>query len=115
MEPNTPETTGLVVAHTVASVNEGVTVAFILNTTGKTVELKRGLHLCEFDTVREADIAQLPHPLTVATRPGSTNPLPFLLEQSPITIQQEATLSTLLQTFESVFSLSDRNNGKCTH
>ena len=48
LEPNIPETTGLVVARTVSSVRNGVTSARILNPTGEAVELRQGLHLGEF-------------------------------------------------------------------
>lgn len=44
LEPNIPESTGLVVAHTVNSVKNGVTSARILNPSGGAVELKRDLH-----------------------------------------------------------------------
>lgn len=56
LEPNIPETTGLVVAHTVNSVKNSVTLVRILNPTGEAVKLKRGLHLGEFYPVGKADI-----------------------------------------------------------
>uniref|UniRef100_A0A3B3D2I3 Uncharacterized protein n=1 Tax=Oryzias melastigma TaxID=30732 RepID=A0A3B3D2I3_ORYME len=46
-EPNISEKIGLVFAHTVTSVKEGVTVACVLNATGNAVELKQGLHVGE--------------------------------------------------------------------
>lgn len=39
---------------------------------------------------------------------------PVSLDESPITAQQRAELSELLQKFSGVFNLSDRNTGRCT-
>ncbi|TNN33804.1 hypothetical protein EYF80_056033 [Liparis tanakae] len=48
LEPKISETTGLVVAHTVTTVKDGLTVARVLNPTGKAVELKQVLHMGDF-------------------------------------------------------------------
>ncbi|CAL8387308.1 unnamed protein product [Gadus morhua 'NCC'] len=83
LEPNIPETTGLVVARTVSSMRNGVTSARILNPTGEAVELRQGLHRG-----------------------------PVSLEESPVTAEQRAKLAELLQRFTDVFNLGDRNTGR---
>ena len=112
MEPNIPESTGLVVAHTLTRAKDGVTVARILNPTGRPVELKQGLHLGEFYPVEEADITPLDH--HVEANQSSSNTPPVSLEGSCCTLEQRAELSALLQRFSAVFSLSGRNTGRCT-
>ena len=114
LEPNIPETTGLVVARTVSSVRNGVTSARILNPTGEAVELRQGLHLGEFYPVGKGDILVPPrvvdnHP---AVPPAAAGPVS--LEESPVTAEQRAKLAELLQRFTDVFNLGDRNTGRCT-
>ncbi|CAG5897368.1 unnamed protein product [Menidia menidia] len=97
LEPNIPDTTGLVVARSVNSVRNGVTSARILNPTGEAVELKRGLHLGEFYPLKKDDIVVPPH---VADHHPTVPPAavsPVSLEESPVTAEQRARLADLLQ------------------
>ncbi len=111
--PNIQDTTGLVVAHTVASVRGGVTVARVLNPTGNAVVLKPGLHLGERYPVEEADVMPLDLSREVTAVQPLCAELPVTLDGSPITSQQREDLSWLLQRFSGVFSLYDCNTGKC--
>lgn len=115
LEPNIPETTGLVVARTVNSVKDGVTSARILNPTGEAVELKRGLHLGEFYPVGENDILVPHHVADVqAVVPPANVADSISVEESPVTAEQRAELVALLQRFTDVFDLAGRNTGRCT-
>ena len=114
LEPNIPETTRLVVAHSVSRVKNGVTSARILNPTGEAVELKRGLHLGEFYPVGEADIQVLPCATSSNTATPTAAADHVSLEESPVTAEQRTELADLLQRFTDIFNLSGRNTGKCT-
>ena len=114
LEPNIPETTGVVVAHAVSRVNDGVTVARVLNPTSGAVELKRGLHVGEFYPVQQTDGALVVLPPVSESDSPPPSPPPFTLDGSPVTEEQKAVLSTLLQKFSGVFSGPDKNTGRCT-
>jgi len=112
LKPNNPETTGLVVAHTVTTVKDGMTC--FLNPTGKAVELQQGLHMGDFYSLGKYNCM----PLGYSTRVDSvlTHPaaLPVTLEDSPITERQRAQLSKLLQRFSDVSSPTEENTGRYT-
>ncbi|CAL9686084.1 unnamed protein product [Knipowitschia caucasica] len=107
LEPNVPDSAGLVVAHTVANVKNGVTVAFVLNPSGKAVELKQGLHIGEFYPIHEVGA-----PSVVPTSHKSS--VPCMVTDSPVNERQRAELQELLSRFSNVFSTPDVNTGKCS-
>ena len=114
LEPNVPETTGMVVARTLSSVKDGVTVARVLNPTGEAVELKRGLHLGELYPVGGATEVTSAGPIDRDTSPPSATVTPVCLDESPITEQQRAELSALLGRFADTFNFSRGQRGTCT-
>uniref|UniRef100_A0AAV2LHR9 Uncharacterized protein n=1 Tax=Knipowitschia caucasica TaxID=637954 RepID=A0AAV2LHR9_KNICA len=107
LEPNVPDSAGLVVAHTVANVKNGVTVARVLNPSGKAVELKQGLHIGEFYPIHEVGA-----PSVVPTSHKSS--VPCMVTDSPVNERQRAELQELLSRFSNVFSTPDGNTGKCS-
>lgn len=114
LEPNVPESAGLVVAHTVASVKNGVTVARVLNPTGEAVELKPGLHMGEFYPIQASDVTMLVPSSSGATGVPSPTVPSVIVGDSPITEQQRGELQQLLSYFSDVFSPSDKNTGRCS-
>uniref|UniRef100_A0AAV2LVC5 Reverse transcriptase RNase H-like domain-containing protein n=1 Tax=Knipowitschia caucasica TaxID=637954 RepID=A0AAV2LVC5_KNICA len=107
LEPNVPDSAGLVVAHTVANVKNGVTVARVLNPSGKAEELKQGLHIGEFYPIHEVGA-----PSVVPTSHKSS--VPCMVTDSPVNERQRAELQELLSRFSNVFSTPDGNTGKCS-
>uniref|UniRef100_A0AAV2MQ11 Reverse transcriptase n=1 Tax=Knipowitschia caucasica TaxID=637954 RepID=A0AAV2MQ11_KNICA len=107
LEPNVPDSAGLVVAHTMANVKNGVTVARVLNPSGKAVELKQGLHIGEFYPIHEVGA-----PSVVPTSNKSS--VPCMVTDSPVNKRQRAELQELLSRFSNVFSTPDGNTGKCS-
>ncbi|CAL9702845.1 unnamed protein product [Knipowitschia caucasica] len=107
LEPNVPDSAGLVLAHTVANVKNGVTVAHVLNPSGKAVELKQGLHIGEFYPIHEVGA-----PSVVPTSNKSS--VPCMVTDSPVNERQRAELQELLSRFSNVFSTPDGNTGKCS-
>ncbi|KAK7922815.1 hypothetical protein WMY93_009717 [Mugilogobius chulae] len=104
LEPNVPDSAGLVVAHTVANVKNGITVARVLNPTGKAVELKPGLYLGEFYPVQESDIVATPLPSSSGKAGEASVDSSAMIGDSPISEEQKAQLLQLLSCF------SDSNN-----
>ncbi|KAI4887649.1 hypothetical protein NFI96_026195 [Prochilodus magdalenae] len=118
LEPNIPDTTNLVVAHTVTSVKNGLTCARLLNPTKNDIVLQQGTHLGEFYSVDESDLESLPSTtadLGAGVHPPS-DPVtpPVSLEGAPISSSQKAALSALLLRHKDVFNTCNRNTGKCT-
>ncbi len=64
--------------------------------------------------VEKADVTPLDRSPEVSAVQPLCIELLVMLDGSPITSQQREELSQLLQRFSGVFSLSDRNTGKCT-
>ena len=115
LEPNIPDSSNLVVAHTVTAVRNGVTCARVLNPTKSDVVLQQGTHLGEFYTINDTDINSLSHDVAAVTANPSSHVIPPVsLEDSPISTSQKATLSALLQQYGDIFSGDNRNTGKCT-
>ncbi|KAK7877355.1 hypothetical protein WMY93_031928 [Mugilogobius chulae] len=114
LEPNVPDSAGLVVAHTVANVKNGITVARVLNPTGKAVELKPGLYLGEFYPVQESDIVATPLPSSSGKAGEASVDSSAMIGDSPISEEQKAQLLQLLSCFSDVFSPPDHNSGRCS-
>lgn len=108
------DSSGLVVAHTVATVHNGLTKARILNPTGQDISLKQGMHLGEFYSVDDSDV-QLFHDPADITKATVSSVAPLVsLDESPISESERAALSALLLEFSDIFSSSKRNSGRCT-
>ncbi|KAG1940175.1 thy-1 membrane glycoprotein [Pimephales promelas] len=114
LEPNVAESSGLVVAHTVGMVHNGLTKARVLNPTGQDISLKQGMHLGEFYTVNDSDVQLFHAPVGVAAATLSRVTPPVSLDESPISESERAALSALLLEYNDIFSSSKRNSSRCT-
>ncbi|KAK3510443.1 hypothetical protein QTP70_006846 [Hemibagrus guttatus] len=114
LEPNVADSSGLVVAHTVATVHNGLTKARILNPTGQDISLKQGMHLGEFYSVDDSDVQLFHAPADITTATVSIVAPPVSLDESPISESERAALSALLLEYSDIFSSSKQNSGRCT-
>ncbi|XP_076863392.1 zinc finger protein 800a isoform X1 [Brachyhypopomus gauderio] len=117
LEPNIPDTSNLVVAHTVTTVKNGLTCARVLNPTKNDIVLQPGSHLGEFYPVDESDLETLPFSdvkgIDRATSHSDSAVPPVSLEDAPISSSQKTALSAILLQYKDIFNTSDRNTGKC--
>lgn len=90
LEPNVEDSSGLVVAHTVATVHNGLTKARILNPTGQGISLKQGMHLGEFYSVDDSDVQLFHDPADITTASFSSVAPPVSLDESPISESERA-------------------------
>lgn len=113
LEPNVAASSNLIVAHTLASVHNGLTKARILNPTGHDISLKQGMHLGELYSVDESDVQLFHAPVDVAAVISPTAVPPISLTESPISDSERASLYAMLCDFHDIFSSSKQNSGKC--
>ena len=115
LKPNLQNKCECVVAHTVTSVKNGVTLARVLNPTDQEFTLREGMHLGEFFPVDESEIVPLPGAQVETVSAISSTELPLVaVEESPASPQQKARLASLLAEHQQIFNMSKGVSGKCT-
>ena len=115
LSPNSKSKSECVIAHTVTSVKDGVTMARVLNPTDQEIQLREGMHLGEFFSVDNSDIVALPQvPPGTIPATSSNEVTSVSLDESPATRQQKRQLMALLEEHQEIFSTSKGGPGKCT-
>lgn len=118
LEPYQMDLDGIAVARTLARVNEGFTVARVMNPTNSPIVLQPGMQLGQFTPITDDDISpddicpDTPSVCQVSTPSVSPQSLPFEVKCGSLSDSQFSELKALLLSYSDVFSKTPTDFGR---
>lgn len=101
----------IIVAYYLSEVQNGTTVARLLNPSRDDIELHSGQHIGEFHSASSVDIMPV-HETCCATLPAYDAAPPVQFDEANLSASQFQSLKTLLQKYTTVFSKHSEDRGR---